>query len=77
MSRQARIKAPVMLFHGDRDLNVPVRQSRMMADRLKDNGKKVELIVYPDLDHYLEDGDVRADVLRRVDAFFRANLGIQ
>jgi len=71
----ARIKVPVLLFHGERDLNVPLRQSRMMADRLKDAGRKVELIVYSDLDHYLEDGEVRADVLRRVDAFFRANIG--
>jgi dipeptidyl aminopeptidase/acylaminoacyl peptidase len=70
----ARIRAPVLLFHGDRDLNVPILQSRMMADRLKDAGKKVELIVYPDLDHSLVDGEVRADMLRRVDAFFRANF---
>lgn len=38
-----RIKAPVLLFHGDLDLNVSVGQSRLMADRLKDAGRKVEI----------------------------------
>jgi dipeptidyl aminopeptidase/acylaminoacyl peptidase len=73
----ARFKAPVLLFHGDRDFNVSIRQSRAMADRLKDAGKRSELVVYDDLDHYLEDGSARADMLRRSDAFLRASLGIQ
>jgi dipeptidyl aminopeptidase/acylaminoacyl peptidase len=72
----ARLQAPVLIFHGDRDLNVPIQQSRMMADRLKDAGKKVELIVYPNLDHQLADSQARADMLRRSDAFFRAAFGI-
>ena len=73
----ARLQAPVLLFHGERDLNVPVRQSRMMQDRLRDAGKKVELTVFPDIDHSLRDAAVRAEMLRRSDAFFRANLGIR
>jgi dipeptidyl aminopeptidase/acylaminoacyl peptidase len=73
----SKIQAPVLLFHGDRDFNVPIRQSRVMADRLKDAGKKAELVVYDNLDHYLEDGQARADMLRRSDAFLRASLGIQ
>jgi dipeptidyl aminopeptidase/acylaminoacyl peptidase len=73
----SKIQAPVLLFHGERDFNVPIRQSRVMADRLRDAGKKAELIVYDNLDHYLEDGQARADLLRRSDAFLRASLGIQ
>jgi acetyl esterase/lipase len=73
----SKIQAPVLLFHGDRDFNVRVRQSRVMLDRLKDAGKRVELIVYPKLDHQLEDSAARADMLRRSDAFLRASLGIQ
>jgi dipeptidyl aminopeptidase/acylaminoacyl peptidase len=73
----SRIKAPVLLFHGERDFSVRVRQSRVMADRLKDAGTKAELIVYPQLDHGLADSAARADMLRRSDAFLRASLGIQ
>jgi acetyl esterase/lipase len=73
----SKILAPVLLFHGDRDFNVRVRQSREMADRLKGAGRSAELIVYPRLDHYLEDATARADMLRRSDAFLRAALKIQ
>ncbi|HEX8621517.1 MAG TPA: S9 family peptidase [Allosphingosinicella sp.] len=69
-----RIVAPVLLFHGDRDMNVGIRQSRIMADRLKDAGHPAELVVYPNLDHYLEDGSARTDMLRRTDAFLRQAL---
>jgi len=72
-----RIQAPVLLFHGERDFNVPIHQSRRMEDRLKDAGRKVELVVYPTLDHQLEDGEARADMLRRSDAFLRAALDIR
>jgi acetyl esterase/lipase len=70
-------QAPVLIFHGDRDFNVRIRQSRLMADRLRSAGKRVELIVYEKLDHGLEDSKARADLLRRSDAFLRASLGIQ
>jgi hypothetical protein len=39
-------------------------------------GHKSELVVYPGLDHQLEDSKVRADMLRRSDAFLRAALNI-
>ncbi len=70
----AKIKAPVLMFHGDKDLNVAVRQSRLMADRLRDAGKPPELVVYPKLDHYLEDSTARIDMLRKSDAFLRAAM---
>jgi dipeptidyl aminopeptidase/acylaminoacyl peptidase len=69
-----KIKAPVLMFHGDKDLNVTVRQSRLMADRLKDAGKVHELVIYPKLDHYLEDTTARIDMLKKSDAFLRAAM---
>jgi dipeptidyl aminopeptidase/acylaminoacyl peptidase len=36
-----------------------------------------ELIVYPGLDHYLEEDAARTDMLRRSDAFLRQALKIQ
>jgi dipeptidyl aminopeptidase/acylaminoacyl peptidase len=69
-----KIKAPVLMFHGDKDLNVTVRQSRLMADRLKDAGKVHELVIYPKLDHQLDDSAARIDMLRKSDAFLRAAM---
>lgn len=42
----SKIQGPVLIFHGERDFNVPIEQARLMADRLKDAGKKAELVVY-------------------------------
>ena len=72
----ARIKAPVLIFHGDHDVNVNILQSRLMADRLRDAGKQGQLVVYPKLDHQLSDSAARADMLRKSDAFLRTTLGI-
>jgi dipeptidyl aminopeptidase/acylaminoacyl peptidase len=71
-----RIKAPVIMFHGDLDLNVGVFQSRYMQDQLKAAGKASELIVYPKLDHSLVDSAARADMLAKSDAFLRKALGL-
>jgi dipeptidyl aminopeptidase/acylaminoacyl peptidase len=73
----AQLRAPVLMFHGEMDRNVRVRQSRLMRDRLRDAGKQVELIEFPALDHQLQDSAVRAQVLRRSDTFLRQALGIQ
>jgi dipeptidyl aminopeptidase/acylaminoacyl peptidase len=72
-----KIKVPVLLFHGDRDRNVGVRHARLMHDRLKSAGARSELIVYPDLDHQLDEAEARTDLLRRSDAFLRSSLGIR
>lgn len=71
------IRAPVLMFHGDNDRNVGVRQSALMDERLRGAGGRSELIVYPGLDHQIDDSTARADMLRRADAFLRASLGIR
>lgn len=71
-----RITAPVLLFHGDQDINVDIGQSRRMHDRLGDAGNSSELIVYEGLDHGLRDSAVRAQMLERSDAFLREALGL-
>ena len=71
-----KITAPVLMFHGDQDVNVGVGESRLMLSRLKSAGGKAELVVYPGLDHQLDDAATRAQMLSRADAFLRANLGL-
>jgi dipeptidyl aminopeptidase/acylaminoacyl peptidase len=71
-----RIRIPVLLFHGDRDLNVDVQHARLMDSRLRSAGGSSELIVYPRLDHQLDDSAARTDMLRRSEAFLRRVLRI-
>ncbi|MGY2734158.1 alpha/beta hydrolase family protein [Sphingomonas sp. UYP23] len=70
----ARITAPVLLFHGDRDQNVGIEESRLMAARLKAAGKSVELVEFPHLDHQLDDSSARAMLLGKADGFLRTTL---
>jgi dipeptidyl aminopeptidase/acylaminoacyl peptidase len=72
-----QIRAPVLLFHGERDRNVGVRQSRLMHDQLRDAGRAVELVEFDELDHYLDDSAARVQMLRRSDAFLRQALNIR
>jgi dipeptidyl aminopeptidase/acylaminoacyl peptidase len=67
------IRAPVLLFHGTIDSNVLIGQSQLMKDKL---GKGAELVVYEGLDHQLDDGTARTDMLRRSEAFLRQAMQI-
>jgi dipeptidyl aminopeptidase/acylaminoacyl peptidase len=71
----AKIKAPVLLAHGTVDRNVAYGHSTMMESRLRAAGGKVELMSFPDLDHYLEDSSARTKLLEHSDAFIRAAIG--
>lgn len=72
----AQIKAPVLLFHGDRDQNVGVGESRLMADRLRGAGKSIEYVEYKGLDHQLDDSTARIGMLDKSDAFLRKAMGL-
>lgn len=67
-------QSPVLLFHGDLDLNVDVNQSRVMEDRLKDAGKSVKYIEFENVAHSLADSKVRYEMLKEIDTFLTANL---
>lgn len=70
-----RIIVPVLIFHGDRDTNVDVGHARLMEDRLRARGKRVELVIYRGLDHQLHDAAARAELLEKSDAFLRKSFG--
>ena len=72
----AAIRAPVLMFHGDKDQNVGIAESRLMASRLRDAGRTPQLIEYPGLSHQLADNKARADMLAKTDAFLRQSLGM-
>lgn len=70
----AAIKAPVLMFHGTKDLNVDLSQSRAMEAALKAANKPGQLIVYDGLEHSLVDSTTRTDMLLRAGNFLAANI---
>ena len=72
-----KIKAPVLMFHGDMDLNVGVQQSRKMDAGLRSAGKTSELVIYEGLEHSLADSNARALMLDRIAVFLKAHIRVE
>lgn len=70
-------KAPVLMFHGTVDQNVGVGETRLMDAKLRAAGKQSTIVIYPDLDHQLDSGEIRADLLRRADAFLKTSMHME
>jgi dipeptidyl aminopeptidase/acylaminoacyl peptidase len=68
-------KAPVLMFSGDRDLNVNIRHARSMDKAMRAASKSSLLVVYKGLDHNLIDSNVRAQMLRQSAEFLREKMG--
>lgn len=51
-SSAARLRSvPVWAFHGALDENVPVSESKVMVEAVREGGGSARLTIYPDLDH--------------------------
>jgi dipeptidyl aminopeptidase/acylaminoacyl peptidase len=70
-----KFKAPVLLIHGAADTVVPVRQSDMMNDALKNAQKTVQYIRINGDDHSLVDNDSRRTVLTALGEFLTKHIG--
>lgn len=74
-ARNAKLfAAPVLLFHGTKDQNTGVDQSRLMKSRLEDAGKAVSYTEFTGQDHYIEDAEARTTMLKSIDAFLAKAL---
>jgi dipeptidyl aminopeptidase/acylaminoacyl peptidase len=69
------IKAPLLIFQGANDTNVPKAESEQVYTALKDKGRDVELVVYPDEGHGFTKRVNRIDYITRLVDFFTAKLG--
>jgi dipeptidyl aminopeptidase/acylaminoacyl peptidase len=75
LQNASRIKAPVLLVHGDKDLNVHVMHSNKMAEALQKAGKPVEYLRYKDLEHQLDDSNARAEMLVKLGQLLDRTIG--
>lgn len=76
LQNAARIKIPVLLFHGTLDRNVAYQESKSMAAALTAAHIRCELVTFHDLDHQLEDSEARAQMLKKSEAFLRETMGL-
>jgi len=61
----------ILLIHGKKDLRVPVKQSREMADKLKKAGKTIRYVEQPLGDHNLSREADRLQFLQELEAFLK------
>jgi len=71
--RAAEFTAPVLLFHGVEDINVPIEHSKKMSKALKKKKKKVDFIQYKGVEHSILRRDLRIDMLTQIGAFLDKN----
>lgn len=71
----AAIQAPVLLVHGDMDANVRYAHSQRMDSALRAAGKSSELLSLKGLDHYLDDGTARTQMLTRIGLLLDRTIG--
>ncbi len=49
--RMDRLKCPVLILHGEKDVNVPVSQALLLRDRLTGLHKEFDIKLFPDSEH--------------------------
>jgi dipeptidyl aminopeptidase/acylaminoacyl peptidase len=69
MNAIARIKAPLLLIHGKKDITVDFGQSSSMYGRMKDAGKQVELVTLAEADHHFTRQADRTVLLQSIETF--------
>lgn len=69
-----RITAPLLIFQGKNDTNVPLAESELIHAKLKKAGRDVELVVYPDEGHGFTKRANRIDYYSRLVKFFSRAL---
>lgn len=65
----ARIKAPLLLIHGKKDVTVDHGQSSSMHGRMRGAGKEVEFLSLPEADHYFTRQADREALLEAIGTF--------
>ena len=64
-----RIKVPLLLIHGRKDLRVDYKQSDAMYRKMRAAGKVVELVPLPEADHFFQREADRVVLLNSLETF--------
>ncbi len=71
INHAASFSIPTLMMHGRKDRNVPVRQSREMAEKLERAGKVFTYIEQPEGDHHFSLQADRLQFLKELEAFLK------
>jgi dipeptidyl aminopeptidase/acylaminoacyl peptidase len=69
-----KINVPILLLHGDRDLNSPIIQSRSFYNKMDKAGKNIKYKIFKDGDHFLSNEEHRIEFLKEVEKFLKQYL---
>ena len=69
-----KVKAPILLIHGEYDGTVPYEQSEKMLAALKTQNKDVTFVRLDGGDHYLSTGENRIKAMKAIDKFIKKHM---
>jgi dipeptidyl aminopeptidase/acylaminoacyl peptidase len=69
-----RIKAPLLVYHGEEDRDVPFSQIGPFVEKARQAGVDVEYVTYPTEGHSNKKPENQQDTLNRISNFFRRHL---
>jgi dipeptidyl aminopeptidase/acylaminoacyl peptidase len=72
-----RVKTPIMITHGERDLRVPIAQAEQFYRALKKRGAHVVFLRYPREGHSIQEPNHVIDLVTRQLEWFDSHLGIK
>jgi dipeptidyl aminopeptidase/acylaminoacyl peptidase len=72
-----KITAPLMVIHGKNDPRVPVGEAEQIVERVRENGGRVEYLLYEDEGHGLAKLKNRLDAYPRIAAFLDEHLAVR
>ena len=72
-----RVKTPIMITHGERDLRVPIAQAEQYYRALKKRGVDAVFLRYPREGHGIQEPNHQIDLVQRQLEWFDSHLGIK
>jgi dipeptidyl aminopeptidase/acylaminoacyl peptidase len=69
----ADVRGPLMLIHGREDTTVPLEQTELMANAMRNAGKPVEVVILENETHHIESPSTRTKMLQSMIGFLERN----
>ncbi len=77
MTYVERVKTPLLITHGERDLRVPITQAEQYYRALKKRGAETVFLRYPREGHSIQEPNHQIDLFQRQLEWFDSHLGIK